>query len=511
MKNGNIRNATIGLICLTFISKVLGFVREMVISYMYGASAMSDAYSMANSIAVLIVTGFASGIMVAYIPSSMEISDSKIRNRFTNNVLSTAILGGGGLGAFCFIFTEPMVSVLGIGFAEDTRLYTIILFRFVIAASICILIIYIISGYLQTKQNFFYGGVQLVITNLIIIAAVIISEKNPYELGIGYFMAYLFPMLLGFYYLRKYHFTYNWEIDFSDSRLKKLYLISVIAFLGTNVVKIDVMIDRVFASSLEEGTVAALNYAFTLISIFPEVFVMSIATVGYPKLSKWFAQKNKHEFCDYIRVMLVNTSIILLPATILFLEMGEWIIQILFQRGAFGREDTLLTVEILNGYSYGMLGIGFGFILCKVFFARKEEWIPAACLGIGIIINVILNIFVGYESAYQLAVTTSLSVTCSILLMMIILFKKCPEISRRKLGIVTFKMLLAAGFMKCALSMGMKMGRLSDHTGTIQSLFTLAIVAAVSLFVYIAFLYLEGVEEIQGIFAMIKGKGRRIR
>ena len=62
-----LQTATIGLIILTFISKILGFVRELVISYIYGTTAMSDAYSMANSIAILIVTGLAMGIMTAYI------------------------------------------------------------------------------------------------------------------------------------------------------------------------------------------------------------------------------------------------------------------------------------------------------------------------------------------------------------------------------------------------------------------------------------------------------------
>lgn len=75
MKNQAGAKATIGLAFLTLISKILGFVREIVISYMYGASAMSDAYSMANSVAVLIVTGLASGIMTAYIPIAMGMEE----------------------------------------------------------------------------------------------------------------------------------------------------------------------------------------------------------------------------------------------------------------------------------------------------------------------------------------------------------------------------------------------------------------------------------------------------
>lgn len=97
------------------------------------------------------------------------------------------------------------------------------------------------------------------------------------------------------------------------------------------------------------------------------------------------------------------------------------------------------------------------------------------------------------------------------MLMLIVLLKKCPEISRKKLGIAILKTILAAVFMKCVLSMGMKIGRLPSHAGIVQILLTLAIIAVVSLSVYIVFLYLEGVEEIRNTFAMIKRKGHRVR
>lgn len=156
-----LQTATIGLIILTFISKILGFVRELVISYIYGTTAMSDAYSMANSIAILIVTGLAMGIMTAYIPESMLIAEEDRRNEFFNNLINAVLLICGIISIICIIFVKPIVSVIGIGFSDETKRYTEILLCFVMIASVCIFLIYTISGFLNTKKNFYYNGVQV--------------------------------------------------------------------------------------------------------------------------------------------------------------------------------------------------------------------------------------------------------------------------------------------------------------------------------------------------------------
>jgi len=117
-------------------------------------------------------------------------------------------------------------------------------------------------------------------------------------------------------------------------------------------------------------------------------------------------------------------------------------------------------------------------------------------------VNIILNSLVGPESAYKLAFTTSASVTLSTILMLIILLRKCPEISRKKLGIAGLKITLATVFIKYVLSSGMKMGRLSSYASTVQTLVILIIIAVVSLAVYIVLLYLEGVEEIGDMFGI---------
>lgn len=88
------------------------------------------------------------------------------------------------------------------------------------------------------------------------------------------------------------------------------------SFLGTNVIKLNVMLDRVFASILQEGAVAAINYAFTLTSIVPEVFSLSMITVLYPELSELFVKEEYTLFEEKIVKLLKQTILILVPITV---------------------------------------------------------------------------------------------------------------------------------------------------------------------------------------------------
>ena len=504
--SNNSVNATVGLMFLTLVSKILGFVREMVISYMYGASAMSDAYSLANSVTVLIITGIAAGIMTAYIPSAMELEGQRERDAFTSNLINVISVVSGVIAVLCIIFAEPIVSFLGMGFTETTKGYTIILFRFVMLAAVSIFIIYIMSGYLNTKQNFSYSGIQLILTNLIIIIAVLCSEYNPMQLGIGYYIAYLIPFVLGFGLCKKYKFEYSFHLSFRDARVKNIFILSLIAFVGTNVVKFDVMVDRIFASSLQEGTVAAINYAFTLTSIFPEVFIMSIITVGYPKLAEWFANNNQNQISTYVNNMLVNTCVILLPITVLFLEMGTWIVQILFQRGAFNESDTLLTVGILNSYTYGMLGMGISMVLCKVFFAWKKEWVPAVCLAIGIVVNVVFNVLFSRSGVNAIAITTSISVSICAIMMLIMLIIMFKEIKIYSLFKSCIKILFAILISKNIISFGMGLCDSYQSEGAIIKLLILMAIATIALMVYVLLLYMLNIEGVRTYWLDLRKK-----
>lgn len=450
-----LQTATIGLIILTFISKILGFVRELVISYIYGTTAMSDAYSMANSIAILIVTGLAMGIMTAYIPESMLIAEEDRRNEFFNNLINAVLLICGIISIICIIFVKPIVSVIGIGFSDETKRYTEILLCFVMIASVCIFLIYTISGFLNTKKNFYYNGVQLIITNFIVIIAVMLSKESPVKLGMGYLMAYIIPLILGLLLMKQYNFKYKRILDFQDKHLRKICTVSIIAFLGTNVIKLNVMLDRVFASILQEGAVAAINYAFTLTSIVPEVFSLSMITVLYPELSELFVKEEYTLFEEKIVKLLKQTILILVPITVFFLAEGDWLVQALFQRGAFDEQATNMTVQVLKGYSLGMLPIGISFILCKVYFARKEALVPTVCLGISILINAVLDFILVHRGLMELTAVTTISIALATFAMLWILIKKGAICNIKKILKVFFKSIFAACFM-AALIIGMR-------------------------------------------------------
>ena len=107
-----------------------------------------------------------------------RIAEEDRRNEFFNNLINAVLLICGIISIICIIFVKPIVSVIGIGFSDETKRYTEILLCFVMIASVCIFLIYTISGFLNTKKNFYYNGVQLIITNFIVIIAVMLSKES---------------------------------------------------------------------------------------------------------------------------------------------------------------------------------------------------------------------------------------------------------------------------------------------------------------------------------------------
>lgn len=344
---------------------------------------MSDAYSLVNSFAILVIIGLSSGVATAYIPGCTEIADGRERDRFTSNVMNVSLIGTAVLAAISFIFADRIVAVLGAGFTGAAREYAIAFLRFVLLASMCVIMVYLINGYLNVRGYFLYDGFQLVLTNSIVIASVALGGDDPWKIGIGYCVSYAVPLLLGIFLLQKHGFQHSAVLECNDGRLRRIYATALIAFLGTNMVKFDVMVDRVFASSMREGTVASINYAHTLLSVFPEVAILPLAAVSYPKLAECFASGNTEKMNFHIKDLLMKAVMLLLPVTAIFMKMGNWVVEVLFQRGAFDEAATSMTAGIMDGYFGEMLGIGLTFVLCRIFFARKEEWIPAICSGGG--------------------------------------------------------------------------------------------------------------------------------
>lgn len=448
----NVAKATIGLMIVTMISKVLGLGRELVLGSMYGASSYSDIYITTLNITMALFSVLGTTLITTFIPiyfENYELGGESRANKFSNNIFNIVLLLGLFLAILGFIFAKYLVKIFAIGFEGDVLITAIKFTKIMIFGGIFIGLNNIVTAILQAKGNFSIPGMASMPFNIIIIISIVLSVKvNIYILPIGTLIAMASQVLFQYPFARKKGYKYKLYIDTKDEFVKKMLLLIAPIFIGIAVDQLNTMIDRTLASTLVEGSISALNYANRLNGFVIGLFILSIGSVIYPILSRLSLNKDTTKFNETI-VKSVNSVILLtLPISIGAIVLSTPIVEIIFKRGAFDLRATNMTSSALVFYSLGITGLGVREILNKVFYSLQDTRTPMINGIIAVILNIIFNIilvrFMGHNG---LALGTSISSISCTLLLMINLKRKVGYFGSDKILITFIKSLIASIIM----------------------------------------------------------------
>ena len=478
-----VAKATIGLMIATIIAKVLGFGRELVLASSYGASMYSDAYITAMNIPTVLFTIIGSTLGTVLIPMYFEVKSDlgeKKALNFTNNVFNVVIAMCILLAILGFVFTEPLVKVFAMGFEGEILKIAIDFTRITIIGIVFTGLSYVMTAYLQIKNNFTVPGLISVPKNIIVIISIIISVKyNPYIMIWGTLVGIATEFLFQLPFAIKSGYKYQPYINIKDKYIKKMSWLIGPVLIGVAVNQVNTMVDRTLASTLVEGSISALNYANKLNWFVMAMFITSIAAVIYPMLSKLSSEDNKEKFTSSV-VQSINIIILLvIPISVGAIVLATPIVKLLFQRGEFGDRETSMTAIALIMYSIGMVALGLRDILGKVFYALQDTKTPMINGIISMVMNIVLNIvFVQYLQLAGLALATSISAIVCIFLLFGSLKKKIGYFGQDKIiktmiksilsalvmGVITYftydmlSNLLGVGFIKEAISLTVSVG-----------------------------------------------------
>lgn len=447
-----VAKATIGLMLVTIISKILGFVRELVLASSYGTSMYSDAYLIAMNIPTVIFAIIGGTLGTVIIPMYFELDNNLGKNKsldFINNVFNIVIVICTVLALLGFIFTEQLVKVFAIGFEGESLKVTIDFTRITIIGIVFTGLSYVMTSYLQIKNNFTVPGLITFPKNIIIILMILLSIKyDPYIMIWGALIGTCTEFLLQVPFAIKCGYKYKLYIDIKDEHIKKsIYLIGPV-LIGVGVHQINTMIDRTLASTLVEGSISALNYANKLNGFVMALFITSVASVIYPMLSKLSSANNKERFIESVVKSINSVIVLVIPISVGAIVLARPIVKLLFERGAFNADDTSMTSIALIMYSIGMLGVGLRTILGKVFYSLQDTKTPMINGAITMVMNIILNlILVKYLQLAGLALATSISATLCVILLFKSLKSKIGYYGQDKIIKVTVKSITSATFM----------------------------------------------------------------
>ncbi|MFJ7934422.1 murein biosynthesis integral membrane protein MurJ [Sporosarcina sp. NPDC096371] len=384
------------LMVIAILSKVIGFSRDLILSYFYGISDLTDAYFISNTIPTVLFSVVGLGLLTSFIPVYQKIrleKGDKHADRFTNNIINIVFLCSVIILILGLIFTDKLVSIFAPGFADDVFDTAIIFTRINLFSILFIGHIYIIVGYLNANNTFVGPSIRSIAFNITLITFIFLSYffNNAILLPSGVVVAMLIQFLLLIHYLRKINYSYSFKLNIKDEYLRKMFYMSLPIMISVSINQINVIVDKSIASEILQGGISSLTYANIIYLLVDGIIIVTLLSIVFPKLNNSYINKQIKVFICLIKEIQKYFVIVIIPITIILIYFSYEIVNIIYGRGSFDKSDVKLTAGNLSLYSIGIIGFALRDLYSKAFYAMENTKIPMINATIALFINIILN------------------------------------------------------------------------------------------------------------------------
>lgn len=412
---------------MTFISRILGLVRDVVIANLLGAGAAADVFILTNKIPNFLRRLFAEGAFAqAFVPVLTEYKENKTLD--DTHLLIARV--SGTLGCILMITTlvgviaSPVIIMLfGTGWfidwlqggpAADKYELASVMLKITFPYLFFVALTAFSGAVLNTWGKFGVAAFTPVVLNLAMITAAIgfaDSFAEPaFALAWGVFFGGLLQFLFQLPFLKQAGLIVWPKWGWNDPGVKKIRLLMLPALFGVSVSQINLLFDTVLASFLQNGSISWLYYSDRLLEFPLGLFGIAIATVILPQLSKDHVKSGSVSFQHTMDWGIRMVCLLGIPSALGLMALAEPMIMVLFMRGEFTAVDAAQSKLSLMAYSVGLLFFMLIKVLASGFFARQDTKTPVK-IGIqAMIANMVFNLLLIVPLAHAgLALATSLS------------------------------------------------------------------------------------------------------
>lgn len=414
MSKDNLAKTTIWFTIVMCIGYVVSFAKEAVVANYFGVSKEVDAYTVALQVPVILFSFVAVAIQSVVVPLYSDLLYNKggdESNRFASNLLVTVLLFAGVFFLLGEILAGGLIYLFAPGFAEETHQLATNLLRITLPTIFFSLIAQVLTAILNVHKRFVLPSLSVLLLNTGLIVTILLlhAQFGIVAACLGQIAGGLLQTLFLLLIVRK---LFKWKLVFNlkDTTLRQAMKMSLPVFWSISVAEVNAMVNKMVASFLFVGSIAAMGYAQKIESIFISFFTSAIATIVYPMYAESAAKGDSTQLNSRINYTLSAYSFFLIPVMMYVLCYKEEIIEIAFARGAFDKSAIDVTQQLLGFYVVGILFLALRGTVTNVFYSLKDSKTPAKNATIGVIINVVLNVTLPFVMGVNgLALATSIT------------------------------------------------------------------------------------------------------
>ncbi len=429
----------------TLISRILGYIKDMILAKYFGATGTSDIFFVAFRIPNLLRELFAEGSMSsAFVPVLTESQTKKGRDDANRLVRATFFFILIVVGILCIagaVLAPQIVSIIAPGFVSNAEKFsqTVLLTRIMFPFLLFISLASVAMGALNTRGVFFIPALAPALLNIsIIISVFVLSAQfvNPIiavaiGVTIGGLVQFLFqlPSFFGKGYTLLKIAGNGSQDQLWHPGLKKIGILIIPSIAGLAVAQINIFVSTILASYLQEGSITYLYYSMRLIQFPIGVFGVAMGMAVLPALSEHAAKMQINSLKEDCSFALRLLFFITVPAMAGLIALREPIVNTLFQRGEFTYIATIGTSDALMFYSFGIWAIVGVRVLASAFYSMQDTKTPVKVAVFSVAINIILSLLLMNPLQHNgLAFANALASICNFALLFYFLRKRLAGI-----------------------------------------------------------------------------------
>ena len=429
----------------SIFSRILGLLRDRLLSSSFGAGQVLDAYYAAFRLPDLVFNTLVLGALSsAFIPVFIKYwsKNKKQAWQITNGVLNVLFLVVFGFAVLFFFLAPIAVDYMVPGFNKETKLLTISLTRIMLLGTLFFTLSNVAGSVLNSFRRFLSYSLAPIMYNLGIIFGILVLVKNTslgYSgLGWGVALGALLHFLVQVPALKRTGYHWAPVFNFKHPAIKKISVLMLPRCFGLAISQFNFIVTTLIASSITIGAVAVYNLAFNLVNFPVSIFGISLAISIFPLLSRTFVDGNKKSFVENFSKTVRRVIYLVVPTSVLLFALRAQFVRLILGAGVFTWRDTILTAETLGWFSLSLFAQSLIPIFARAFYATQDTKTPVKIAVLSFFVNIIGCIVLGnLMGVGGLALAFSLSSVANFVLLYIYFGVKIIHLPNKQI-IVSF-------------------------------------------------------------------------
>jgi len=454
-------------------SRVLGLVRDQVLSYYFGASDAMDAYRIGFRFPNLFRDLFAEGAMsAAFVPTfTRHLAESGRESawRLGNLMITKLVVITGAIVLLGIVFADPLVTALAgkYGAVPGKLELTITLTRVMFPTLVLIAVAAALMGMLNSMRHFFIPALSPAMFNVVTIAAAVLVVPLVMPEGVADHAGTLEDLKLPIIViaistvlggaaqialqvptLLREGFRFRPILDWKDPGVQRVLLLMGPGTLGLAATQVNLMVNMVLATGEGKGAQTWLDLAFRLMYLPIGLFGVSIATAVLPAVSRHVVARDTRASRETVADGLALMTALNVPATVGLIVLAVPIVRVIFEHGRFLPADTLATAAALQFYAIGLVGYSVVRIASPTFYALGRNRTPVIVSVVTVLVNAVLNYLLVHAMGYRgLALGTSVAALFNATVLFVLLRRELDGLNGRRLASSFIRIVVASAVM----------------------------------------------------------------